>query len=111
MTKVAVYGTLKRGRGNDRLLGDAKFLGETLTTPEYTMYHLGAFPCITLEGDTPIHVEVYEVDSDTFKRLDMLEGYPSFYNRKKINTILGTAWIYYMTKPTWGTDMIVGGKW
>ncbi len=111
MRTVAVYGTLKKGRGNGHLLNTSEFKGATRTDPEYTMYSLGGFPCITLEGDTAIHIEVYEVDECVFSRLDGLEGYPSFYDRKLIDTPLGKAWIYYMTSPTWGNDIIEGGNW
>lgn len=95
-TKVAVYGTLKQGHGNHTLLRDATYIGATVTEPTFTMYNLGAFPAIEAEGDTPISVEVYEVDDDTFERLDRLEGYPNFYNRRVVDTEYGKAWIYFI---------------
>ena len=94
--KVFVYGSLKQGFGNHRLLESATFLGLDTTPPDYTMYSLGGFPGIIPKGNTPIQGEVYEVDQDQFERLDMLEGYPSFYNRKLIDTAHGDAWIYYL---------------
>jgi len=77
------------------------------------MYSLGGFPCITEEGDTPIAVEVYKVDEQVFSRLDMLEGYPDFYNRKEIETKYGTAWIYYIEDADYMGELnkVESGRW
>ena len=94
--KVFVYGTLKQGHGNHRLLAESKCLGTTHTKPAFTMLHLGGFPGVLLQGDTSIIGEVYEVDEITMKRIDRLEGYPSFYDRTKLHTEYGQAWIYFL---------------
>ena len=111
--QVAVYGSLKHGHGNNRLLSESEFKGRGVTLPEYTMYSMGGFPCITEGGDTPIHIEVYEVDDRTFERLDFLEGYPRFYNRKEIETTYGTAWIYYIQDETYlgNLNKVGNGQW
>jgi len=111
--QVAVYGSLLSNKGNHCLLEGSKYIGTTLTPPEYTMYSLGGFPCIALEGGTPIHVEVYEVDESVFGMLDRLEGYPSFYNRKEIETELGTAWIYYISDVNYlgKLNVVTSGRW
>ena len=96
MNRVAVYGSLKKGFGNHSLLLGSQYLGTTDTYPEWNMYSLGGFPAITYDGDTPICVEVYKVDDETMNDLDMLEGYPNFYNRRVIDTKYGKAWIYYI---------------
>ena len=93
--RVAVYGSLLSGLGNHGLLEEATLLGEGKTEPVFSMYDLGYYPGITENGKTPIKIEVYEVDDTTFGRLDMLEGYPSFYNRKLIPTQHGVSWIYF----------------
>ena len=111
---VAVYGSLKQGYGNHRLLDDSIFKGEEETKPEYTMYSMGGFPCITEGGDTSIHAEVYRVDTNVFSRLYMLEGYPSFYDRKQIDTQYGKAWIYLIRdiERHYGTlDEVTNGRW
>jgi len=93
---VMVYGSLKKNFHNHHLLHTSELLGEQKTAEEYTMYGLGGFPAIKEGGSTSICGEVYKVDDPTFKRLDRLEGYPHFYNRKEIETSYGTAWIYYI---------------
>lgn len=78
---VFVYGTLKRGHGNHRLLeaGGARLLG-TDSIKGWSMHDLGAFPAVA-EGWDTVHGEVFEVDAETLARLDRLEGIPSFYQR------------------------------
>ena len=102
LQRVAVYGTLLQGFGNNRLLHDAQYLGATVL-PGWEMYSLGGFPAITLpDGDEQprIQVEIYEVNKDTLDRLDRLEGYPHFYDRMEVAYNLGDgedlAWIYWI---------------
>lgn len=40
-TKVAVYGTLRKGHGNSGLLSNADLLGTFRTKNKYYMYNLG----------------------------------------------------------------------
>lgn len=108
--KVFVYGSLKAGRHNHVLLLSATLLGEHVTTPEYTLYNLGAFPGVVCSGDTAIQGEVYNVDEYTFQLLDQLEGYPMFYNRKEIDTPYGKSWLYYL-EGGYGKHIVKGGVW
>lgn len=110
MKKVFVYGSLKQGFGNHRLLEGSKYLGEAVTKPEFTMYDLGAFPAITRGGSSEIHGEVYEVDDNVFQRLDALEGYPNFYDRMQIETPYGEAWVYFVDK-SYNSSVIETGVW
>ena len=111
MHTVACYGSLKRNFHNHPLLAEATFKG-TDTLQGWNMYSLGAFPGVT-KGDNSIHVEVFEVTEEELSRLDSLEGYPSFYNRKQVDTAHGKAWIYYLNNPQRYEDreLVEGGKW
>ncbi len=84
---VAVYGSLRQGFGNHRVLKDSEYLGTFKTNDLFTMYSLGAFPYIKPDekNGIPITVELYKVISDNIAYgLDCLEGYPSFYDKKNI---------------------------
>lgn len=103
MHKIFVYGTLKSGYGNNRLIEHANKLGEhTVEAGRYCLVDLGPFPAVMpvdeISGLAPTKVtgEVWEVDDQTFERVDGLEGYPHFYNREKIQTPFGEAWMYFM---------------
>ena len=74
--KVFVYGTLRKGFGNHSLLYNANFVGKA--TIKAAMYSMGYVPYVSLqtyEENDLVHGEVYEIDKDTLKRLDRLEGY------------------------------------
>lgn len=112
--RVFVYGTLKRGnriRGLDSF-GNAEFVGSAITTESvYSLYDLGAFPAVTLGGNNKIQGEVWQVDDKTMTTLDSIEGYPDFYNRAKVATTEGTAWIYYIADISEyeGAEQIIAG--
>lgn len=93
---VAVYGSLRRGMGNHRVLerNDAQLLSTERITG-FEMFSLGAYPFIR-SGEGEITVEVYAVPITGMRDLDALEGYPSFYDRKLVQTTKGQAWIYFI---------------
>lgn len=100
---VAVYGTLKRGNGNHRLLSDSEFIGTGCTRKEYGLKSMGGFPSI-IAGNDRVRVEVYLVNPKAMSRLDQLEGYPSFYNREQVTITLENgkelqAWMYFVAQP------------
>jgi len=82
-TKIAVYGTLKQGWGNHRLL-DKDPLYKGYVGVDRVAGH--GFPIMKLGNKYKLLVEVYEVDDEELRRVDALEGYreghtPHFYNR------------------------------
>ena len=82
---IFVYGTLKKGLGNHRVLEGATYLGTASTEPTFTLLHLGGFPGIIRGGETAVQGELYLVTSQTMMdRLDRLEGHPTFYERQPI---------------------------
>ncbi|CAH9016553.1 AIG2-like gamma-glutamyl cyclotransferase [Vibrio phage 275E43-1] len=107
---VAVYGSLRAGMGNHRVIEGAECKGTT-TVSGWDLFSLGAYPFI-LEGENDLVVEVFEVDSENRQlRLDGLEGYPTFYDRKKVDTEFGEAWIYFMHEGYAGSPLVASGDW
>lgn len=118
---VAVYGTLRKGNGNHRVMGDSKFIGSGNTVKQFTLtdYCGGGFPA--LDKTVPTHnvsVEVYEVlDANTASRIDGLEGYGfGFYDRSIIEVELsdGTvveAWTYDIAECSSDCPTIDSGDW
>jgi len=92
---VFVYGTLKRGFWNHRLLGDqygpragVEFLGPADTLDDFRMRCVG-FPLIQLANPKPsltgqVQGEVYRVHPLILRSLDRLEGEGTMYRRQKI---------------------------
>ncbi len=83
-TVLFVYGTLKRGQRNHGLMRKARFLGEAVAVPLYTLLDLSPFPGMIPGGTTAVHGELYEVGPDLLVRLDRHEGVPRFYIRISI---------------------------
>jgi gamma-glutamylcyclotransferase (GGCT)/AIG2-like uncharacterized protein YtfP len=101
MNLVAVYGTLRKGSHNHRLLTLAEPKGEFITPPKFTMFSAGGFPYLVEDGSTGIKCEVYRVSEKTLKELDRLEGVDhGHYRRGSIETPYGTATIYLATEST-----------
>ena len=113
MNRIFVYGTLKKGHGNWHyiLKNHSLFMGEHTTEPVFTMIDLGAFPGVLADGDTRIKGEVFEIDDETMRRVDSLEGYPEFYNRQQIETQFGPAWMYYLGDSYRGYRQVENGEW
>lgn len=107
MTKlVAVYGTLKRGYGNHRVMqmDNGVFVSEALTVLPYKMYGGRGFPRVVEElRDDIVQVRVEVFECEEVDNMDRLEGHPSFFERKEIEVYVPgfdgeevmTAWMYF----------------
>ena len=76
MTRIFVYGTLKRGGSNHALLASQRFLGTARTAQGYTLYSLGDYPgMVRAPTDTAgVTGELWAVDDACLQQLDELEG-------------------------------------
>lgn len=120
----AVYGTLRQGYGNNRLLRQpgVEYLGQHITEPKFTMFGKNAwFPYVAPNGQTPIVTEIYRVtDQEVVENVNGLEGYSgirdssrNWYNTCDVETEWGTANMFIMEKST-GYDeksIITTGDW
>lgn len=97
---VAVYGSLKRAFHNHHhYLQNSDFVGND-TVSGFDMYSLGGFPGIVpnSEAESPVSVEIYDVNRATLERLDRLEGHPHFYERVLVFTDTGKQVNIYVYK-------------
>lgn len=80
-----IYGTLKRGERNHRLLRDQFFLGEVQTAPAYRLYRCGSYPGLVRSASgLAIQGELWQVDEPALERLDQYEGVPTLFAREPI---------------------------
>lgn len=93
LERVFVYGTLRRGESNHGLLVRSQYLGDFITDEQFQLFDLGPYPA-AIKGNQTLVGEVYLVDEETMKQLDILESYPVEYGRELIHTPYGSAWIY-----------------
>jgi len=84
---IFVYGSLKRGFSNHRLLADQNFIAIGRTQPRFKLYDLGAFPGM-IEADEDGHSiegEIWSIDSHCLAQLEILEDTAhGMYVRKPI---------------------------
>jgi gamma-glutamylcyclotransferase (GGCT)/AIG2-like uncharacterized protein YtfP len=83
--KVFVYGTLKSGYNNNRILTDGKatLVEENRIIDGYKLYDFG-FPVARVSEGDRIKGEVWELregDENTLRRLDGLEGHPQLVHQ------------------------------
>lgn len=102
---VFVYGTLKRGFGNHRVMADAggEFVCEGRTVTPFPLVVQGLPYLIFRPGNGQrVEGEVYRIaDDEGWYRLDSLEGHPNFYRRKLIEVEgedgdIYEAWAYFI---------------
>lgn len=117
-----VYGTLKQGHGNHRIIAhpSTKFKGTFATPPNYTLFD-GGFPVVERGGETAIQGELYEVsDAETIGDVFGLEGCGSmeqhnpanWYDFDLIDTPEGEAVMFVMDFQESGRKQIIkSGKW
>lgn len=102
--KLFVYGTLKKGFINHSCLGtDAKFLGPA-TIVGFELRDNGVYPYAFRSNTSFAKGELYEISPVSFKRCDLLEGYPHHYNRSNVPVYFldeeneehyTQAWVYH----------------
>lgn len=119
--RVFVYGTLKRGHGNHGLLDrdDVEFLGYDSVTGHYKLLNLGSIPGVfdCEEKTSTIYGEVYAVAPEVLSSLDLLEGHPDFYQRRKLwtNRQNVRVWMYHCMADVLGRecpdDEVCTGMW
>lgn len=96
---VFVYGTLKRGFGNNRTLGkNASFAG-VAELEGYALDVSGSIPyCHEVGKSWHVNGELYYVDGKALANLDNLEGHPYHYERVRVSVNMGKmerpAWVY-----------------
>lgn len=120
--KAAVYGSLRQGMGNHRVMQAAggEYLSKSVVSDWGLYPYAGTgFPAIgKLEGAQTV-VELYEVDAEGLRRLDSLEGFRegstnNFYERMTVTTEDGDeAFIYYHENiaPALAAKLIEHGDW
>ncbi|KAM8902445.1 gamma-glutamylaminecyclotransferase C-like [Spinachia spinachia] len=93
MTRVFVYGTLKKGQPNYHRLfesanGKAEFLASARTSQKYPLVIAGEYNIpflLNIPGQGHrVHGEIYKVDDKMLKFLDDFECVPTMYQRTRV---------------------------
>jgi gamma-glutamylaminecyclotransferase len=118
MPYVFVYGSLKQGFGNNRLMLGSDFIGEAITCGKYAMMDLGWFPMLRndMGRNTHVHGELYRVSRRVLRTLDRLEGHPhGGYRRHRIHVMTDEgkvrAWVYMGHREMYTKNVVPSGVW
>ena len=113
---VFVYGTLRRGGPGAMSLRfrNAKFIAEATVCG--SLYDLGAYPGLLVDGSSGIVVgEVYEVDDETLKKLDGFEASSHYYRKQVAISLDGDStigWTYEPNPDVYSfSTLITSGDW
>ena len=107
MIRVLVYGTLKKGHSNHILLEEcgAKFIGYDSVTGPFQLCDMGSIPAVVDKNnnDTYIRGELWAINPEGLAALDLLEGHPHLYARRKLETDIHKrrAWMYMLKATNW----------
>lgn len=104
LTRIFVYGTLRKGQFNhNHFLSDAVLIGSTVV-PDMALVSMGPFPAavpaMKYDEDKQQWVvvgEVYDVSDAELRAIDRLEGIDSkFYMRRTVETEFGECVMYVL---------------
>ena len=108
--RVFVYGTLKRGYGNNRLLDNSTFVENAVLKDHSAIYSFGTggFPVAFPAEGKNLTGEIWDISGphkkETLRRLDALEGEGYMYHRI-YNEELDAS--YYLGGSMWNVEKSV----
>ncbi|KAJ3443941.1 gamma-glutamylaminecyclotransferase [Anaeramoeba flamelloides] len=116
---IFVYGSLLSGHyNNKKFLQKVKPICKTeIKANSYVMFSLGKYPgvCRIFQQDQKgygtIKGEIYQINHETLKLLDELEGHPDWYKRTKEKTKSGHIVEFYVQPNTTSDFYIENGDW
>jgi gamma-glutamylcyclotransferase (GGCT)/AIG2-like uncharacterized protein YtfP len=75
MSRVFLYGTLKRGGVSHHFLAGQRWVAAARTEPAFRLYQLDGYPgMVAARAGLSIEGEIWEVDAACLDRLDKWEG-------------------------------------
>lgn len=96
--RLFVYGTLKKGHLNHKLLVDGRKIADGYTVKTLLMVNAGEFPVVFERGNgpaamLPVTGELYEIEDHMLMALDELEDLGGMYDRRtfQIRTVTGSV--------------------
>lgn len=112
-TILFIYGSLKRGQANHRLIADQEYLGEAVTDSRYRIVHLGRYGGLVRAdpGGLPVKGELWAVSRCCLGELDDFEQQEGLYFRSPVS-VVGRDGVeaYYWTGEVPG-DVESGAEW
>ena len=111
--RMFFYGTLLPGERDHLLLANADLLGPAATEASYQLVELNVYAALVPDGNVAVQGEVYAVDLETRRQIDVKRQVPILFQRAKIRLADGTeAETYLMTADqVRGKRRLAHGNW
>jgi gamma-glutamylcyclotransferase (GGCT)/AIG2-like uncharacterized protein YtfP len=108
-----VYGTSRQGEPRHGSLGKSPLIGPAVTPAEYRLVDLGPYAALVRGGLMAVTGELYRVDLETRRALDVEHQVPLLFNRETILLADGVeAEAYLMTsEQVRGRRRLAHGDW
>ena len=84
------YGTLLPGERDHAMLANAELLGSALTEPVYQLVELNVYAALVPDGKVAVHGELYSVDLETRRKIDVSRQVPILFQRAKVRLADGS---------------------
>jgi len=114
-TILFLYGTLRTGQRNHRLMSNSRFICKVKTLPHYRLYDLGDYPGMVRDEQNGLAVrgEMWEVDATTLMMLDALEDVDDgLYERVLVEIDHAAVGVEsYLYLPPIPADAASGAEW
>jgi len=92
------YGTMLPGERDHAFLANAEPLGPAMTEAVYQLVELNVYAALVPDGKIAVHGELYAVDLETRRKIDVSRQVPILFQRAKLRLADGSdAETYLMT--------------
>jgi gamma-glutamylcyclotransferase (GGCT)/AIG2-like uncharacterized protein YtfP len=111
--RLFIYGTLLPGERDHALLAKAEHLGPALTEAQFQLADLGMYAALVPDGKVAVHGELYAVDLETRRAIDVARQVPVLFQRMPIRLADGTQVETYAmaTDQVRGKRRLAHGDW
>jgi gamma-glutamylcyclotransferase (GGCT)/AIG2-like uncharacterized protein YtfP len=108
-----IYGTLLPGERDHALLGSAELLGPAVTEPVHQLVELNVYAALIPDGKVGVHGELYAVDLETRRRIDVARQVPILFQRLPVRLADGSEAEAYVMHPDQvrGKRRLAHGDW
>ena len=97
--RLFIYGTLLPGERDHALLTGAELLGPALTEPLFQLVELNVYAVLIPDGKVAVHGELYAVDLETRRRIDVARQVPVLFQRTGLRLADGNDVETYVMHP------------
>lgn len=111
--RLFVYGTLREGEARHALLAGASLIGAVSTAPAFHLVDVGPYAALVRGGATTVSGELYLVDLQTRRAIDIERQVPLLFTREAIELADGTQADTYLltTDQVRGRRRLAHGDW